>query len=342
MPDGRVVERVRLGAAPGVVLDLLTLGATVHRLEVAGADGVRRQVALGRDSVEDLLGVDGFLGASIGRYANRIAGGRFTVDGAVVEVATSDRGNALHGGPDGFDKRLWTLESADDTRAVLSLVSPAGDQGYPGTLTARVTYGVEGGVEGGVVRITLEATTDAVTVVNLTNHTYLNLDGDGAGTIDGHTLQVHASSYLPVDGTGIPRAGFAPVEGTPFDLRRPTALGPLLRLDDPQLAAAGGLDHDFAVDGTGLRTAAVLRSEASGLALELRSDQPGLQVYTGNVLTGPGRAGRRYRQGDGIALEPQLHPDTPNHEGEPGWPSARLAPGETYRHVLEWRFTRDG
>jgi aldose 1-epimerase len=334
MPDGRPVERLTIGAAPGAVVDLLTLGATVHRVEVTDGGGVRRDVALGRDTVETLLGVDGFLGATIGRYANRIAAGRFTLDGAPVAVGTSDRGNSLHGGPDGWDRRLWSVVSTSPTSVTLSLVSPDGDMGFPGEVSATVTYTVEGST----VRIVHEATTSAPTVVNLTNHTYFNLDGDGAGTVDGHTLTVYADHYTPVDATGIPLSDeHAPVAGTPFDLRTPTALGPVLRHDDPQLADAGsGIDHNFVVRGSGLRPAAVLTSSATGISLELSSDHPGLQVYTGNALGGPGRAGLRYRIGDGIALEPQLAPDTPNH---PTWPSARLAPEEMYRSVIEWRFS---
>ncbi|MFI2708464.1 aldose epimerase family protein, partial [Nocardioides sp. CER28] len=324
MPDGRPVERVTIGAAPGVVVDVLTLGATAHRVEVTGGDGVRRNVALGRDTVAHLLGVDGFLGATIGRYANRIAGGRFPLDGAPVTIGTSDRGNSLHGGPDGWDKRLWTVASSSATSVTLTLVSPDGDMGFPGTVTASVTYEVDGAT----VRIIHTATTDAPTVVNMTNHSYFNLDGDGAGTVDAHTLAVYADHFTPVDATGIPLGDHAPVDGTPFDLRTPTLLGPVLRVDEPQLADAGGIDHNFVVRGAGLRPAALLSSARTRTSLELLTDQPGLQVYTGNVLGGPGRDGRRYRVGDGIALEPQLSPDTPNH---PTWPSARLAPGETYR-----------
>jgi len=331
MPDGRPVERVTVGSAPGVVVDVLTLGATAHRVQVTGGDGVRRDVVLGRDTVSSLLGVEGFLGATIGRYANRIAAGRFALDGVEVAVATNDRGNALHGGPDGWDRRLWTVSSVSATAVTLSLVSPDGDQGFPGEVAATVTYEVEGST----VRITHTATTTAPTVVNMTNHSYFNLDGDGAGTIDGHTLRIDADCYTPVDTTGIPLADHAPVDGTPFDLRTPTVLGPVLRADDPQLADARGIDHNFVVRGQGLRTMAVLTSPATRTSLALLSDQPALQVYTGNGLSGPGRRGRRYRPGDGIALEPQLSPDTPNR---PSWPSARLDPGETYRSVIEWRF----
>jgi aldose 1-epimerase len=249
-----------------------------------------------------------------------------------MSVGTSDRGNSLHGGPDGWDKRLWSVASRSATSVTLTLVSPDGDMGFPGQVTASVTYAVDGSI----VRITHTATTDAPTVVNMTNHSYFNLDGDGAGTIDQHTLTVLADRYTPVDATGIPLDDHAPVDGTPFDLRTPRELGPVVRLDDPQLADAGGVDHNFLISGSGLRPAARLASTRTGTSLEVLTDQPGLQVYTGNVLGGPGRGGRRYRVGDGIALEPQLSPDTPNH---PEWPSARLAPGETYRSQIEWRFS---
>ncbi|SFC91807.1 aldose 1-epimerase [Nocardioides terrae] len=332
MPDGRPVERVTIGAAPGVEVDVLTLGATAHRVQVTGGDGVRRDVVLGRDTVPSLLGVDGFLGATIGRYANRIAAGRFTLDGVEVVVATNDRGNSLHGGADGWDKRLWTVESVSPTAVTLALVSADGDMGFPGEVAATVTYEVDGAT----VRITHTATTSAPTVVNMTNHSYFNLDGDGAGTIDGHTLQVHADRYTPIDATGIPLDDHAPVDDTPFDLRTATVLGPVLRVDHPQLAGTRGIDHNFVVRGEGLRPVAVLSSPATRTSLELSSDQQGLQVYAGNGLFGPGRSGRRYRPGDGIALEPQVSPDTPNR---PSWPSARLEPGQTYRSVIEWRFS---
>jgi galactose mutarotase-like enzyme len=192
-------------------------------------------------------------------------------------------------------------------------------------------------VDGDAVRVTMEATTDATTVVNLTNHAYLNLDGEGTGTIDEHELLVEADEFTPVDATGIPLGGHAPVEGTPFDLREPRPLGPAIRTEHPQVVDARGIDHNYVVRGSGLRRAARLTSPRATTAVELWTDQPGVQVYTGNFLDGSrrGTGGGRYRQGDGIALEPQLFPDSPNR---PEWPSATLEPRETYRSVLEWRF----
>jgi galactose mutarotase-like enzyme len=323
-----------LGAAPGPVLHLLTLGATVHRLEIACGDGVRRNVVLGHPSAEDYLASGDYLGGTIGRYANRIAGGAFRLDGVDVRVATHDRGNSLHGGPDGFDRRPWTVVEQSDHHAVLEIVSPDGDQGFPGTVTARAGFEVVGHR----VVVAFEATTDAATVVALTSHAYFNLDGEGAGTVDEHLLTVPADHYVPIDPSGIPAGALADVAGTPFDLRSPTPIGPVLRRGHEQIRLARGLDHHFDVRGEGLRTAAVLESARTRTRLELRTDQPGLQVYTGNALDGTGRStgGGLHRQGDGIALEPQPAPDSPNRSDVP---SVVLRPGETYRASLSWELS---
>lgn len=332
-PDGRPVTRLVLGGEPGVELHLLDLGATVHRLRVTGADGVRRDVALGHPAAADYVASDAYLGATVGRYANRVAAGRFDVDGVPVQVPPNDRGNALHGGPDGFDARVWEVVRHDADGAELALTSPDGDQGFPGELRVTARFAVTADA----VELELTATTDAPTVVNLTQHVYLNLDGEGSGTVDDHELQVHASRWVPVDATGIPLDGLAPVDGTPFDLRTPTRLGDVVRAGHEQLVAAQGVDHDLAPDGEGLREVARLRGPVSGTVLSLRSDQPGLQVYTGNFLDGtlPSRPGGRHRQGDGIALEPQQHPDSPNRPqlGDPV-----LRPGDTYRWRSVWSF----
>jgi galactose mutarotase-like enzyme len=334
LSDGRSVHCLALGAAPGPVLHLLDLGATVHRLEVTCGDGVRRNVVLGHRSPEEYLSSTDYLGASIGRYANRIAGGTFPLDGREVTVGVHDRGNHLHGGPDGFDRRLWEVVERTPDRAVLRLESPDGDQGFPGHLIVQVTYEVTGAE----VRVAFEATTDAPTVVNLTNHSYFNLDGEGSGTVDQHRLTVLADEYTPVDPTGIPLSGaHAPVDGTPFDLRSAAVLGPRARAAHEQVMDARGIDHNYVLRGTGRRNVAVLESPRSRTRLELTTDQPGLQVYTGNFLDGTSGSveGALYRQGDGIALEPQLFPDSPNR---PEFPDPVLRPGETYRAALGWRF----
>jgi galactose mutarotase-like enzyme len=307
---GETVRRVVLGSEPGVVLEVLTLGATVHRLDVTTA-GRRRNVVLGREDPAAYLAATDYVGATIGRYANRIAGARFELDGQPVAVEPVEHGHSLHAGPDGFDRRVWDLEDVGDTHAVLRLDSPDGDQGFPGHVTARVRFEVEGEV----VRLAFEATTDAPTPVSLTSHAYFDLDG--SGDVGGHELTVLADHYTPTDDEGIPTGELAPVAGTPYDLRGPRPLGDL------------SLDHNFVVTGEGLRPAAVLSSPRSGARMTLSADLPGLQVYTGDFLMG-GLAPR-----SGIALEPQYFPDSVHH---PDWPSVVLRPGQTYRSRIEWAF----
>jgi aldose 1-epimerase len=333
MPDGRPVRCLVLDASPEVELHLVDLGATVHRIVVTGGDGVRRDVALGHPTVAAYLAAHDYLGASVGRYANRIRGGAFTIDGNPVVITPNDRSNALHGGPEGFDRRIWQILDATPTSALLRLVSPDGDQGFPGELTVDALFEVDQNT----ISITYQATTDAPTVINLTQHTYFNLGGDAAGSVDGHELTVHAQAIIPVDGTGIPLTERLPVTGTPFDLRRPTRLAGPLRSAHEQVVLSGGIDHNYVLDGSGLRDVAELSCAATATTLTLATDQPGLQVYVGNFLDGPpARHGGRYRQGDGIALEPQLFPDTPNR---PDFGSAVLRPGERYRARCVWRFT---
>jgi galactose mutarotase-like enzyme len=315
------------------VLELLDLGATVHRLWVTGGDGVRRNVVLGNATVAEHRASTHYLGGTIGRYANRIAGGRFSLDGAEVQLETNDRGNNLHGGPEGFDRQLWAVADSSDRHVTLRLTSPGGDQGFPGQLTVTVRFETtEDSVE-----VRFAASTDAPTVVNLTSHAYFNLDGEGSGSIDEQLLRIDADDYLPVDDTGIPSGGLEPVAGTPFDVRRPTRLAEAVRGRHDQVLAAHGIDHNYAPAGDGWRLVATLDSPRTGTRMELHSDQPGLQVYTGNGLDGVlgSTEGRLYRQGDGLALEPQLFPDTPNR---PDFGSAALRPGETYRAALDWRF----
>ncbi|MFW6868396.1 aldose epimerase family protein [Nocardioides sp. CPCC 206347] len=326
---------VVIGRAPGPELHLLDVGATVQRLVVTGGDGVRRDVALGLADGAAVRSSPDYVGSIVGRYANRIAGGRWILDGTGFSVPTNDRGHHLHGGPDGFHTRTWRVVEQSEDAVVLELVSPDGDAGYPGELTARARYSVSGDA----VELELTATTTASTIVNLTSHAYLNLHG--AGTIDEHRLTVPARAYTPVDDTSIPIGAHEPVDGTPFDLRRPTALGAVVRSDHPQVRSARGIDHNFVVDGGGWRPVAVLEGPATRTRMELWSDQPGLQVYTGNFLDGSAldREGRMLRQGDGIALEPQRHPDSPNRQAGPDWPSAVLRPGETYRSRMAWVFS---
>lgn len=330
MPDGRVVSACTV-ASDALELTVLDLGATVHRLRF-DEGGRRHDIALGFADVPSYLSAaNPFLGATVGRYANRVAGARFTLDGVEHRLAANENGNCLHGGPEGFHTRLWTVVDHGADRVTMQLVSPDGDQGFPGELTATATYRVAGDT----VTVELSATCDAPTVVSLTNHTYVNLAGAPATTVDDHLLLVEADAYLPVDDRSIPLGHLEDVHGSPFDFTVAAALGPRVRDRHPQVVLAGGIDHAFVVRGSGLRRAARLEHPASGRFLEVCTDQPTLQVYTGNRLDGTlvDRRGRLLRQGDGIALETQRHPDGPN---QAAFPAPVLQPGHTYRATTTW------
>ncbi|NUR06419.1 MAG: galactose mutarotase [Nocardioidaceae bacterium] len=320
-----------VGPADGLHLEVLELGAAVHRLWVPTATGPRN-VVLGHRTLEEYAAGSAYHGATIGRVANRLAGGCIDVDGTTYTLDVNDGDHTLHGGSGGFHARTWTVGSATRDELVLSLESPSGDQGFPGNVRATATYTVVGDE----VRIDLTAVTDAPTPVSLTNHSYLNLDGEGAGPVDDHRLSVRASRITESTPELVPTGAFLDVDGTPFDLRRPVRVGDVVRADHPQVLAARGLDHNFVLDGEGLRDIATV--ETSDLAMTLTSDAPGLQVYSGNFLDGSdvGTGGRVYRQGDGLALEPQDFPDTPHH---PAFGSVLLAPGDTFRRTIVWRFT---
>ncbi|MDQ1202180.1 aldose epimerase family protein [Rhodococcus sp. SORGH_AS_0303] len=325
---------VTIGSAPGIEVEVLPYGATLLRLTVTGGDGVRRDVSVGVAGEAELRAGTDYLGATVGRYANRIAHGRFDLDGERVEVSRNDGDNHLHGGVDGFDSRTWTVERVTADEVELSLVSPDGDQGYPGEVRARAVYSVQGDT----MRIEYLAQTSRTTVVNLTSHAYIDLDGHG---VDDLELQVDAASFVPVDSAGIPTNGVVPVDGTALDLRLPRRIGDVVRSDDPHVAATRGVDHNFVLDGPEdggeLRRAARVTSHRSDTTLEVWTNRPGLQVYTGNFLDGitVSRRGTALCQGDGLALEPQFFPDSPNR---PAFPSAVLRPGETSRCVIEYRF----
>lgn len=342
LADGRVVERATLSNAHGTQITLLTLGATMSEVRIRDRDGVLADVVLGHETLDGYVIRRSFFGATVGRFANRIANSRFALDGAAHQLAANDGPNALHGGPAGFDQANWTLSeivSGDEAMAVFRLVSPAGDQGYPGTLTVSATYILD---DTNTFTIAYRATTDAATVVNLTNHAYWNLAGGGSAM--DHILAISADSFLPCGPDLIPTGELRAVVGTPFDFRRPRAIGEHLRDGtDAQLAAGRGYDHNFVIardESEAPRVVARLVDLRSGRGFELSSNQPGLQFYSGNFLDGTtrGKRGTLYRQGDAVALEPQRFPDTPNR---PEFGSARLDPGEEYRHIIEYRFFVD-
>ena len=341
LPDGDVVEAITLINARGMSATILTYGASLQALLVPDRDGVPGDVVLGHSSLEPYLAQPQYLGATVGRVANRIAGGQFDLDGVTCRVPPNNGPNALHGGPKGFDKVNWSIAriGADPVSVTLSHRSPDGDQGFPGLLLATATYRLTDANE---LQIEYGAETDRPTVVNISNHAYWNLAGEGTGTAMDHRLQIIAEHYLPTDALAIPTGEIRAVEGTAFDFRRPMAIGARVRdAADQQIRFGRGYDHNWVlVPASGCRRVARLQDPGSGRVMELLSDQPGLQFYSGNFLDGTsvGKSGRLYRMGDAVALEPQLPPDTPNR---PAFGSARLAPGTRYRNRITLRFGID-
>ncbi|UBB24764.1 galactose mutarotase [Pseudoxanthomonas japonensis] len=341
LPDGTKVESILLRDGSGMQARVLTLGAALHSLEVPDRDGKYADVVLGDATLQATLAKPQYFGTVVGRFANRIARGRFTLDGREYSVPTNDGPNSLHGGARGFDKVVWDVVEAKPDRATLRHVSADGDQGYPGTLTVTATYALEGD---GRLAIEYRASTDAPTIVNLSNHAYWNLSGEGSGTAMDHELMIAADAYTPVDATLIPTGEFRPVAGTAFDFRTPKPIGRDLRTgSEPQLLHGRGYDHNWVISrepAKEAREVARVHDPRSGRVMSLVSAQPGLQFYSGNFLDGTtvGKSGRVYRQGDAIALEPQLFPDTPN---QPAFGSARLAPGQQYVNRMVYRFSTD-
>lgn len=343
LADGTAVSAITLKAANGVSARILSYGATLQSLMVPGRDGQVADVLLGYDSLTGYVDHPNYFGVTVGRYANRIAGGRFTLDGKTFQLPLNNGANSLHGGTAGFDKQAWkvvAVRSGAVASVVLAHVSPDGDSGYPGTLTTQVTYSLD---ESGSLTIAFEASTDKPTVVNLTNHAIFNMAGEGSpGGAMAQKLTIPASAYTPVDAGLIPTGELRAVEGTVFDFRQGRRVADGLRDGrDAQIAIGRGYDHNFALD-KGVtaqpQLAARLEDEASGRVLEVLTTEPGIQFYSGNFLDGTltGKNGHVYRMGDGIALEPQKFPDAPNR---PAFVSARVDPGQPYRHVMIYRVT---
>ncbi|APY85387.1 galactose mutarotase [Streptomyces alfalfae] len=342
LADGTKVYRWSL-ANGGTRLKVLSYGGVVQSLEIPDRHGRHTNVSLGYDSIEEYVAGTTFFGALIGRYGNRVARGRFTLDGTTHQLSVNDGENSLHGGAKGFNTRVWDVEPFTDATGVglvLRHVSVDGEMGYPGTLRVKVTYTL---TARGDWRIDYAATTDKATVVNLTNHTYFNLAGEGSGDIYGHELTLAARQFTPTDAGLIPTGELAKVAGTPFDFRRAKTVGRDIRAAHPQLVTAKGYDHNWVLD-KGITRApehfATLRDADSGRTMKVATTEPGVQFYSGNFLDGAltGPSGRTYRQGDGLCLETQHFPDSPN---QPSFPSTVLRPGETYRsstvHVFSAR-----
>jgi len=344
--EGEPVELYTLTNANGMEVAIMTYGGIVQAIRVPDRDGNFANVALGFSSLDEYVAGNPYFGTITGRYANRIARGTFVLDGERYRVALNNGENHLHGGLVGFDKVIWEateVPDAEDGVALrLNYTSPDGEEGYPGTLDVEVTYTLTDDNE---LRVDYLATTDALTIVNLTNHSYFNLEGEGTGTIYDHELMLNASNYTPVDETLIPTGEIAPVAGTPFDFTEATAIGERIRESHPQIVIGRGYDHNWVLDRDDpedgeLIVAATLTDPDSGRVLEISTTEPGIQFYSGNFLDGTlvGTSGRTYRQSDGLALETQHYPDSPN---QPDFPSTELEPGEEYRSTTVYAFATD-
>ena len=311
-------------------------GAGIVSIVVPDRNGVMGDVVLGYRDEESYLADGPCAGKIPGRFANRIDGGCFILDGKEYQLVKNHPDYQLHGGPDGFSNRLWKASQISDTEAVLTLDSPDGDQGYPGNMHVEATYTWG---EDNSLTLSIKATTDAPTILNLTNHTYWNLDGEDSGSILDHVLKLNASRWLATSEALIPTGELAPVEGTPMDFRTAKPIGRDIKADFPALKYGKGYDNCWVLDGApDLKLAAELSSAASGRRLEIWTDQPAAQVYTGNWLDGSpiSKSGRPYRDYDGVAIECQGFPDAPNH---PDFPSCVLRPGETYSRTIIFKLS---
>jgi aldose 1-epimerase len=344
LPDGRAVDLFALRAG-SLEVCAITYGGIITELRTPDRQGREEDVVLGHDTLEGYLRHSPYFGALIGRCANRIAHGRFALDGITHQLGRNDGEHHLHGGHLGFDKVLWVgTEFERDREAGVSFThtSESGDEGYPGTLQARVDYTL---TSRGELVMEYRATTDRPTIVNLTQHSYFNLGGGEARDILAHELTIHAHHFTPVDEALLPTGAIAPIAHTPFDFRLSTAIGARIGAPHAQLRHAGGYDHNFVLAGEaetrdGLRRAARVRDPASGRVLDVHTSEPGLQFYSGNFLDGSihGKQGRAYTYRSGFCLEPQHFPDSPNRDG---FPSVILRPAEEYRSRTVFTFSVD-
>ena len=336
-PSGETVELYTLKNAKGVEADISTYGGVLVSLKVPDHAGALGDIVLGFDDFQGYLIPPPYFGAIVGRYGNRIAHARFTLDGVEYALGKNDGDNSLHGGKRGFDKVLWTAKNVTGQSLELAYLSKDGEEGYPGNLSVTVTYTLTDNNE---LKIDYSATTDKDTVLNLTNHSYFNLAGQGEGDILGHELILNADRYTPVDKGLIPTGELRSVAGTPFDFRQPHAIGERIGSSDEQIALGGGYDHNFILNrtGDGLSLAARVTEAKSGRALEVFTTEPAIQFYTGNFLDGTirGKGGKVYGRRSAFCLETQHYPDSPN---QPSFPSTVLKPGAVYRTTTVYRFS---
>lgn len=333
--EGGAVQSFTITTSRGASIRLISYGAAIQSLNLPDRDGHVANIVLGFDNMQGYQRNNPFFGAIVGRYANRIRGGAFTLEGISYKVTPSDRGNTLHGGRRGFDKVNWTGTKIDDQTIEFVYASRDGEEGFPGNLSARVRYTLS---ENNELKIEYFATTDKPTVINLTNHSYFNLAGAGEGDVLKQELMIDADQFTPIDPQGIPTSSGATVEGTPFDFRQPHAIGERIATDSDQIRAGNGYDHNFILTHKdSLRLAASVRDPISGRTLQIMTIEPGIQFYSGNGLNGSitGTDGKKYVQHAGFCLEPQHFPDSPNH---PEFPSTQLKPGESYHTVSLYQF----
>ncbi len=335
-PEGEVILLYTMTNDSGASIQVTNIGAALVSVKVPDRGGKLADVALGYNDFRSYFGDGPFMGKSVGRYANRMGGARFTLDGTEYKLVPNERQNQLHGGPGTLANKVWEAR-VEVNRVVFSIASPDGDQGYPGHLIAEAAYHWS---EENELEIIYSAETDAPTVVNFTNHAYFNLAGEGSGNILGQIMQLNASTFIPTRPDNIPTGEIWPVDGTPMDFRKPKAIGRDIGADYPQITEAAGYDRCWAIDGWKkniLAEAGWLADEASGRKMTVLTSQPGIQVYTGNFLQGSleGKSGRSYENRDGVALECQGFPDAPNH---PNFPDQSLRPGERYIQKIVYRF----
>jgi aldose 1-epimerase len=335
------IDQYTLANKRGVTVKIITYGGIVTEINTPDRKGKVANIALGFDNLDAYVTKSPYFGAIIGRYANRIALGTFTLDGVPYHLPINNGVNSLHGGIKGFDKHVWQASIVPDG-IKLSYTSPNGDEGYPGTLTVDVTYTLTSKNE---LRMDYHATTDQATIINLTNHTYFNLAGEGSGDVFDQVLWLKSHTYTPVDATLIPTGEIAPVAGTPFDFTKPTAIGARIHEDHEQILFGQGYDHNFVIDRPAGDSSLILISKAwdpaSGRVLKTWTTEPGVQLYTGNFLDGKlvGPSHRTYRQGDAFTLETQHYPDSPNHSN---FPTTVLRPTQTFTSTTIYAFDVSG
>lgn len=337
LSDGRPVSLYTMTNSKGTVMKVMNYGGIIVSLEVKAKDGRPVDVVLGFDSLAAYEKRNPFFGALVGRYGNRIAGGKFTLDGKEYDLVKNNNGNHLHGGTKGFDKAVWAIEESPSDEGValkLSYLSKDMEEGYPGNLDVEVLYTL---TDDNTVRFDYKATTDKSTIVNLTQHTYFNLNG-GKTDILSHELALNADHFLPVDAGLIPTGELQPVANTPFDFRTPVRIGERIDAEDPQIGFGRGYDHTWVINGDGFRRAAVVYDSVSGLEMTLHTNEPGVQFYTGNFLDGTltGKNSVVYKKRAGFCLETQHFPDSPNKRQ---FPSVVLKPGDTYSSRTSYQFS---